>query len=104
MRKIFILVCLVILSIFAASNFNIKAEGIQFDDTLVQAGGGSYQVTERTNYETIDYGVQYTRDVAVSQSLNQISGKKQFDPQVINLLEVPTSSVIAHLIDGLYKH
>lgn len=94
MKKIFILVCLVILSIFAASNFNIKAEGIQFDDTLVQAGGGSYQVTERTNYETIDYGVQYTRDVAVSQSLNQISGKKQFDPQVINLLEVPTSSVM----------
>ena len=94
MKKVLIFICIFSFTLLFVSNIKIKAEDIAFDDTLVEAGGGSYQVTDRTNYETIDYGIKYTRDIAVSKSLNQIGGKKEFDPQVVNLLEVPTSSVM----------
>ena len=94
MKKILIFICIFSFTLLFVSNTKIKAEDIAFDDTLVEAGGGAYQVMDRTNYETIDYGVKYTRDIAVSKSLNQIGGKKEFDPQVVNLLEVPTSSVM----------
>ena len=44
--------------------------------------------------EIIDYGVRYINDISLSKSTTQIGGTNTMDPQVINYLEVPTSSVM----------
>lgn len=96
MKKIVIIICFIFCLVFTA-NLNIFA-AIDFDDSIITADGGTYQVTERTNYETLDYGLKYTRDIAQSSSANiiEINGrtKTSIDPQVVNVLEVPTSQEV----------
>lgn len=93
MKKIFIVILAFSFAIIFASNLNLKAEN-EFDDTLYSAGDSQYQVTDRLSDEMIDYGIRYINDLAVSKSTTQIGGTNTLDPQVVNLLEVPTSSVM----------
>lgn len=93
MKKIFIAILVFSCAIVFASRSNLKAE-IEFDDTLYSAGNSQYQVTDRLSDEIIDYGIRYVNDLAVSKSTTQIGGTNTLDPQVVNLLEVPTSSVM----------
>ncbi len=78
------------------SNINIVQAEIEsefeFDQQEVVAGGGTYKVTSRTNNDSLAYGMTYTRDIALSQSLNEIGGKQNFDPQVVNLVEMPVGT------------
>ena len=71
----------------------VNAEN-EFDTEVFSAGDAEYQVTERLSNEIIDYGVRYIKDLAVSKSTTQIGGTNTLDPQVVNYLEVPTSSVM----------
>ena len=93
MKKIFITIIVFTLMIVFTNNIFVNAEK-DFDDTLYSAGDAQYQVTNRLSNEIIDYGVRYINDIAVSKSTTQISGTNTLDPQVINYLEVPTSSVM----------
>ena len=96
MKKIFIFLCLFALTFIFSLNIGIKADetSIEFDGDVFSAGNAQYQVTNRTNYDNIDYGIKYIRDIAVSKSTTQIGGTNTLDPQVVNVLEVPSSSVL----------
>lgn len=95
MKKIIIVFCLSFL-LLMTTNINALATEInskyEYDTDAVVAGGGTYQVTNRTNHEQLFYGITYTRDIALSQSLNQIGGNQTFDPQVVNVLEMPINT------------
>ena len=93
MKKIFIITFVFTIMLLFSNTLFLNAEN-DFDDTLYSAGNAQYQVTERLKDEIVDYGVRYINDTAVSKSTTQISGKNTLDPQVVNLLEVPTSSVM----------
>ncbi len=93
MKKIFIAILVFSFTLIFTSNVNLKAD-IEFDDTLYSAGDAQYQVTNRLSDEIIDYGIRYINDIAVSKSTTEIGGTNTLDPQVINYLEVPTSSVM----------
>lgn len=93
MKKIFISIIVFTLVIAFTSKVFLNAEH-EFDKDIYSAGNSQYQVTNRLSDEVIDYGVRYINDVALSKSTTQISGKNTMDPQVINYLEVPTSSVM----------
>lgn len=88
MKKVFII--LLFLSFLVLSLFNLHAEEIK----EVTAGGGTYRFVERTNEETLQYGINYIRDIAESKSVNMIGSTNTFDPQVVNILEVPSSKAI----------
>ena len=93
MKKIFITIILFSLMLVFTNNLFVSAE-TDFDDDVFSAGDASYQVTDRLSDEIIDYGVRYINDISLSKSTTQISGTNTLDPQVINYLEVPTSSVM----------
>ena len=93
MKKIFIITFVFTIMLLFSNTLFLNAEN-DFDDTLYSAGNAQYQVTERLKDEIVDYGVRYINDTAVSKSTTQINGKNTLDPQVVNLLEVPTSSVM----------
>lgn len=93
MKKIFIITFVFSIMLLFTNTLFLNAENT-FDDTLYSAGDAQYQVTERLTDEIVDYGVRYINDTAVSKSTTQIGGKNSLDPQVVNLLEVPTSSVM----------
>lgn len=94
MKKILFLITLTV-AIVTLSFANYKAKAsIAFDDRKIEELGGSYQVTSRTNNDELDYGIRYIRDVATSSSKNLIGGTGSIDPQVVNVLEVPTSGIL----------
>lgn len=93
MKKIFITIILFSLMVIFTNTVFVNAEK-NFDENVFSAGDAQYQVTDRLSDEIIDYGVKYINDLAVSKSTTQISGTNTLDPQVINYLEVPTSSVM----------
>ncbi len=93
MKKILIITFVFTIMLLFSNTLFLNAEN-DFDDTLYSAGDAQYQVTERLTDEIVDYGVRYINDTAVSKSTTQIGGKNTLDPQVVNLLEVPTSSVM----------
>ena len=94
MKKILFLITLTV-AIVTLSFANHKAKAsIAFDDRKIEELGGSYQVTSRTNNDELDYGIRYIRDVATSSSKNLIGGTGSIDPQVVNVLEVPTSGIL----------
>lgn len=95
MKKLFILIFIMFFGICLTFNVNLNAdENIEFDDEIYSAGDSQYQVTDRKSDEIIDYGIRYINDIAVSKSTTQIGGTNTLDPQVVNVLEVPTSSVM----------
>ena len=60
----------------------------------ITAGKGTYRVTDRTNSDDLGYEIKYTRDIAVSSSPSLISPVLTEDPQVVNILEVPSSQLV----------
>ena len=93
MKKILITIIVLGFVFIFSNNIKFKAEET-FDDSLYTAGDAQYQVTERLANKEIDYGIKYINDIAVSKSTTQIGGTNTLDPQVVNYLEVPTSSVM----------
>ncbi len=95
MKKIIITFSLILL-LLIGMNMQVYAadstSNLDFNSEPVVAGGGTYQVTNRTNHEQLFYNIVYTRDIAVSQSMNQIGGTQEFDPQVVNVLEMPINT------------
>ena len=89
MKKILLFVFSLIAFLTLSFNINVSA-----DNKSVTAGGGTYQVTSHADSKTLQYGLNYFKDIAESKSLNMVSSKNEFNPQVINAVEVPTSNVI----------
>lgn len=95
MKKVFILTFVMIFFSFLSLNVKLSANtDIAFDGNVYAAGDSEYQVTERKSDQVIDYSIRYINDIAVSKSTTQIEGTNTLDPQVVNVLEVPTSSVM----------
>ncbi len=95
MKKIFIVTLITLLTVIFSVKANLLADSnYEYDDEIYSAGDAQYQVTNRLNDDIIDYGIRYINDIAVSKSTTQIGGTNTLDPQVVNLLEVPTSSVM----------
>lgn len=95
MKKVFILTFVMIFFSFLSLNVKLSANAdIAFDGNVYAAGDSEYQVTERKSDQVIDYSIRYINDIAVSKSTTQIGGTNTLDPQVVNVLEVPTSSVM----------
>lgn len=96
MKKVLIIVSIFLMLLFA-SNINVNAN-YKFNEEMVSAAGGTYKVTERTSHQQLKYGLTYTKDIAESSSSNIIEmessprTKTSVDPQVVNVLEIPTES------------
>ena len=95
MKKVLILTFVMIFISFISLSVKLSAnEEIEFDGNIFAAGDSEYQVTDRKSDQIIDYGIRYINDIAVSKSTTQIGATNTLDPQVVNVLEVPTSSVM----------
>ena len=95
MKKVLLLTFVMIFISFISLSVKLSAnEEIEFDGNIFAAGDSEYQVTDRKSDQIIDYGIRYINDIAVSKSTTQIGATNTLDPQVVNVLEVPTSSVM----------
>ena len=95
MKKVLILTFVMIFISFISLSVKLSAnEEIEFDGNIFAAGDSEYLVTDRKSDQIIDYGIRYINDIAVSKSTTQIGATNTLDPQVVNVLEVPTSSVM----------
>ena len=87
MKKILIFVFM----LFSLSLVNIKAFAKnEFDDSVQSFNKSTYQVKDRTDHEALDYGLEHIRDVAESSTQIERNGKGNLDPQVVNVLTVPS--------------
>lgn len=92
MKKIFS-IFLFLTAILGA--FSVKIVGANRSYEQVEVLGATYQVTNRINESTLDYGIKYIKDIAKSSSSCVINGTKDVEvPQVLNVLEVPSTTAI----------
>lgn len=90
MKKVFLIVLFLLMSILPIS----LHASIDFDSSVTVAAGGKYQVTERTNYDDLGYGITYIRDISKSSTTNTLTPHEEMDPQVVNVLQVASSDIV----------